>query len=173
MRDVGAALGALPAVFDLGDASSAGVTARVLERAVRRGLVHRLSRGLFTPTAVWRAADARQRHLLLAAAAARRFPTLTFSHHTAALVHGLPSPLRLPDWVALTSDRSDNTCASGRLARLEPAMLPAAHVQPWRGMRVTVPDRTVVDCLRRLPLPDAVAIGDAALRRRLITRERL
>ena len=116
MRDVGAALGVLPAVFDLGDASSAGVTARVLERAVRGGLVHRLSRGLFTPTAVWRAAEARQRHLLLATAAARRFPTLTLSHHTAALVHGLPSPLRLPDWVALTSDRSDNTCPSGRLS---------------------------------------------------------
>jgi hypothetical protein len=173
MRDVGAVLGTLPAVFDLGDASSAGVTARVLERAVRGGLVHRLSRGLFTPTAVWRAADATQRHLLLATAAARRFPALTLSHHTAALVHGLPSPLQLPGWVALTSDRSDNTCPTGRLARLEPALLPAAHVQPWRGMRVTIPDRTVVDCLRRLPLPDAVAIGDAALRRRLTTRERL
>jgi hypothetical protein len=38
---------------------------------------------------------------------------------------------------------------------------------------VTLPARTVVDCLRRLPLPDAVAVADAALRRGMVTRASL
>ena len=173
MRDVDGALRTLPPVFDLADAARVGLSARTTQRAVHRGLVHRLAPGLFTPMSVWRAADARERHLLLATAAGRRFPGLALSHHTAATVHGLPTPLRLPSWVALTTDRSDNTCRSGRLARLEPALLPAAHVGRRRGLRVTLPARTVVDCLRRLPLPDAVAIADAALRQGMVTRASL
>jgi len=173
MNDVGSALEGLPPVFDLADAARVGLGARTTQRAVRRGLVHRLAPGLFTSTSVWCAADVRERHLLLATAAGRRFPALVLSHHTAAAVHGLPTPFRLPGWVALTTDRSDNTCRSGRLARLEPALLPAAHVGRRQGLLVTLPTRTVVDCLRRLPLPDAVAIADAALRRGMVTRTSL
>jgi len=54
------------------------------------------------------------------------------------------------------------------MARLEPGQLPAHHIQELGGLRVTSPARTVVDCLRELPLPDAVAIADAAVRRGLI-----
>jgi len=50
------------------------------------------------------------------------------------------------------------------MLRLEPAGLPQAHVDHRSGLTVTSVDRTVIDCLRELPLPDAVAIGDAALR---------
>ena len=66
MRDVDGALSGLPPVFDLADAARVGLGARTTQRAVGRGLVHRLAPGLFTPMPVWRAADGRQRHLLLA-----------------------------------------------------------------------------------------------------------
>jgi hypothetical protein len=74
----------------------------------------------------------------------------------------------MPSWVALSTDRSAVTGLPEAVARLEPGQLPAHHVEELNGLRVTSPARTVVDCLRELPLPDAVAIADAALRRGLI-----
>jgi len=84
-----------------------------------------------------------------------------------------PLPLTIPSWVALTTDRSAATGLPGGLARLEPGLLPAHHVQTRNGLRLTSVARTVIDCMRELPLPDAVAIADAALRRGLIVEAEL
>jgi len=70
----------------------------------------------------------------------------------------------MPEWVALTTDRSSRTATPRTLLRIEPAGLPRAHVDNLLDLVVTTVARTVIDCLRELPLPDAVAIGDAALR---------
>jgi len=164
MIDVGEALGRLPPVFGLSEAEGPGLSARIVERAVRNGEVRRLSRGVFVAESVWAGARRRERHLLLVDAAVRRQPRAVVSHHSAALLHGLPVPWCLPDWVALTMDRATRTATPGSLLRLEPAALPQAHVDNLVDLAVTTVDRTVVDCLRELPLADAVAIGDAALR---------
>ena len=167
MLDVSNALDGLPPVFDLREASALGLSARVVGRAVRGGLVRRLGPGLFVAETVWRESSPRDRHLLITAAAARLRPWAVVSHHSAACRFGLPLPLTMPPWVALTTDRSAATGLPGGLARLEPGQLPAHHVEECSDLRVTSPARTVIDCLRELPLPDAVAIGDAALRRGL------
>ena len=164
MIDVAAALLHLPLVFDLSDAKSAGLSARTVGRAVRVGSVRRLARGTFVAEEVWRQAGRRDRHLLLAGAFARLQPRAVVSHHSAAVVHGLPKPWRLPPWVAMTTDRSARTATPRTLLRLEPARLPLADVLVNASLAVTTVDRTVVDCLRELPLPDGVAIADAALR---------
>jgi hypothetical protein len=50
------------------------------------------------------------------------------------------------------------------------APVPAEHVASYDGIRVTTIPRTVADCLRHLDLPDAIAVGDAAVRRDLTLR---
>lgn len=164
MIDVNAALCRLPPVFGLAEAEAAGLSARTLERAMRGGAVRRLARGVYVADAVWRRAGRRDRHLLLVVASARLQPRAVISHHSAALVHGLPVPWHLPRWVAMTTDRSERTATPGALLRLEPAALAQADVEVLAGLAVTTVDRTVIDCLRELPLPDGVAVGDAAIR---------
>ncbi len=164
MIDVVAALRHLHRGFDLPEAEMAGLSARIVERAVRNGDIRRLTRGIFIADPVWRHASRRDRHLLLVDAAVRLQPRAVVSHHSAAVLHGLPIPWHLPDWVALTTDGSARTATPGTLLRLEPAALPQAHLDVRAGLAVTTVDRTVIDCLRELPPPDAVAIGDAALR---------
>ncbi|MHB8273177.1 MAG: type IV toxin-antitoxin system AbiEi family antitoxin domain-containing protein [Dermatophilaceae bacterium] len=168
MIDVPAALNSLPPVFDLRQAAAVGLSGRVVQRAVRGHLVRRLGRGVFVAVAVWRESSPRDRHLLTTAAAARRRPWAVVSHHSAACLFGLPLPLDMPQWVALSTDRSAATALPRGVARLEPGQLPAHHVEEHNGLPITSPARTVIDCLRELPLPDAVAIADAALRRGLI-----
>ncbi|MEP7368183.1 MAG: type IV toxin-antitoxin system AbiEi family antitoxin domain-containing protein [Dermatophilaceae bacterium] len=164
MIDVPALLLGLPPVFGLREAGAGGLSARTLERAVRGGEVRRLARGVFVADAVWRSGSQRDRHLLLVRASLCVQPRGVISHHSAAVVLGLPIPWRLPCWVAMTTGGSARTATPGTLLRLEPAALPRAAVVVSAGMVVTSVDRTVIDCLRELPLADAVAIGDAALR---------
>lgn len=169
MIEVAAVIPLLPPVFDLREAMSAGLSARVVQRAVRNGDVRRLTSGVFVAESVWRPASRRGRHLLLVDAAVRGQPRAVVSHHSAALLHGLPTPWHLPDWVALTTDGSVRTATPRTLLRLEPAGLPPDHVDDRAGLTVTSVARTVIDCLRELPLPDAVAIGDAALSTGLVS----
>ena len=162
--DVTAVFLRLPPVLDVREARSAGLSARVVERAVRNGGVRRLTRGVFVAESVWRQASRRDRHLLLVDAAVRRQPRAVVSHHSAALLHCLPTPWHLPDWVALTTDGSARTATPRTLLRLEPARLPPDQIDDRAGLAVTNVARTVIDCLRELPPADGVAIGDAALR---------
>ena len=173
MIDVTSALRRLPSVFGPSDAAVAGLSARIVERAVRNGEVRRLTRGVFVADSVWRQASRRGRHLLLVDAAVRLQPRAVVSHHSAALLHGLPTPFRMPEWVALTTDCSTRTATPRTLLRLEPAALPQVHIDNLVGLVVTTVDRTVIDCLRELSLPDAVAIGDAALREGSVSRASL
>ena len=168
MIDVVAAIDGLPPVFHLRQASAVGLSARVIQRALRGHLVRRLGRGMFVAEAVWRESSPRDRHLLLISAAAPLRPWAVVSHHSAACWLGLPLPLRIPPWVALSTDRSAASGMPHGVSRLEPGELPAHHIQQINGLQVTSPARTVIDCMRELPLPDAVAIGDAALRQGLV-----
>ncbi|MEO8555663.1 MAG: type IV toxin-antitoxin system AbiEi family antitoxin domain-containing protein, partial [Actinomycetota bacterium] len=69
MIDVLTALARLPQVFGLSEAEAVGLSARIIERAVRNGDVWRLTRGVFVADHVWRRATRRDRHLLLVHAA--------------------------------------------------------------------------------------------------------
>jgi hypothetical protein len=73
-------------------------------------------------------------------------------------------PIDCPRFVSLTTDRTHRTSAPPASDRLRNAALPRDHVLVRCGVAVTTPGRTVIDCLRELTLPDAVAIADAAVR---------
>jgi hypothetical protein len=85
--------------------------------------------------------------------------------------------LPLPPWIGLDPSaqsisvaqapggpRPERPGTRGRRLRM-----PASHVVEHRGLRVTSPARTWLDCAEHLPLPYLVAMGDVVLRRRLAT----
>ena len=168
MIDVPSVLLELGPVFRSTEASRAGLSPKVVRRAISAGLVRRLAPGCFTSEVVWSAAPPTARQVLLAQVASWQRPWAVVSHHTAAAVHGLPAPPHPPEWVALTTNREICT-ADGGISRLEPAALPAEAVVTSSGLQVTGVARTVIDCLRTLPLADGVAIADAAVARRMVS----
>ena len=96
MLDLVAAVSPLGQPFTTAAAASAGLTADVLARGVRRGLLMRPTRGCYVLTRVWSDAGPRGQHLLLVAALASARPGAVVTHHSAALLHGLPIPIDCP-----------------------------------------------------------------------------
>jgi len=129
----------------------------------------RLAHGVYVLARVWDGAGPRGQHLLLVAASSSQRPGSCVTHHSAALLHGLPMPIDCPRFVSLTTDRTHRTSAARTPDRLRNAALPLEHVMVSGRLTVTTPGRTVIDCLRELSLPDAVAVADAAVRLGLTT----
>ena len=169
MLDLEAAASALPQPFTSAAASSVGLSRDVLARGLRRGLLVRLAHGAYVLARVWDGAGTRGQHLLQVAAASSQRPGSCVTHHSAALLHGLPMPIDCPPFVSLTTDRTHRTSAARAPDRLRNAALPREHVMVRDRLAVTTPGRTVIDCLRELSLPDAVAVADAGVRQGLTT----
>jgi hypothetical protein len=161
----------LQEVFTLGMAEKAGLTRQQASRRVRSGQWRRLGSGVYCLTSTWDRADRRGRHLLEAEAACLRgAEDRCISHASAAAWHGFPLPFgETPVW--LTGPPGTATDAR-RGINLQAATVTEADYEIRDAVRVTTVPRTVADCLRHLDLGDAVAIGDAALRRepKLVTQ---
>lgn len=134
--------------------SDLGVDRRSMRRALDSGQVLRLSRGVYALSS--------QHPPLLAAARVRG----TASHTSAAQLW-LMDLVRAPSLPHVTVRRNRRVAAAGLVPHW--CDLPGSDVD---GL-VTTPLRTVVDCARTLPFPEALAVGDSALRRRLVTRDEL
>jgi hypothetical protein len=119
---------------------------------------------------VWFRLDARGRHLLQARAELLvTRPGRVVSHESAAAAWGLPLPAAGLGSV-WTTDGDLARSARRELGRVvEVATLRPQDVVRLDGLAVTAETRTVADCLRHLPLPDAVAVADSALHQRLTT----
>ncbi len=154
----------LPPVFTVADLERRGVTREQAEYRVQRGVWHRLQRGVYCTAAAWARADSEGRHVLAASAvvlAARATTPIALSHTSAAVMHDLPvAPARLRVVTATTSRGSRRAPRSDR--HLHVADL-TGDVVRRRGVPVTSVARTVADCLRQLPVLEAVAVADAAL----------
>lgn len=132
---------------------AAGVSSAALYRAVAGGTVIRVARGAYRAGPVGGLAD------LVAAARGMRG---VVSGDSAALVHGWPIS-HTPTVHSITVPRNrGQVCAPGvRVSRRD---LAASEFHEIDGVLVTSALRTVLDCARRLPLAQAVAIADSALR---------
>lgn len=131
------------------------VPRRAVQAAVREGALERIGRGSY---ALPRAPDA-----LRAALTARGVA----SHASAAQLWFMET-LRDPPVAHVTVPRRARAHPAGRV-RLHWNDLDDDEV---RG-RVTSPLRTVLDCARTLPFPEALAVADSALHRELVTPEAL
>jgi hypothetical protein len=143
------------------DLLARGYTHNELARSARRGELVRLRRGAYLrPDEV--AQEAELRHRQLVEATVPLVGAGAVSHLSAAVLHGLPvwgDPL---DRVHLT--RTDGTGRRRGHLHLHVAPLEVDDVVALERLAVTSLARTVVDLGRSVPLQQAVAAGDAALR---------
>ncbi|HEY5516290.1 MAG TPA: hypothetical protein VIK12_08795 [Pengzhenrongella sp.] len=156
-------------------ATQAAVRAGTLER-IRTGAYRRpthvsvpASTSAATPpalsaaTAAVPAAAARELALARIAAVDRQLRTaFWFSHESAALVWGCAvwkPPTRTHLIQTFRAHQQGDPLTTRHFLPLTPA-----DRTRWRGVPVTTLDRTVVDCLTRLPPLDALVIADSALR---------
>jgi hypothetical protein len=151
-------------VFARQPALASGLTRGELAWALKSGRLLTLRRGAYCWRATFEETDDRGRHLLhLQAAMLVHHDRHVASHLSAALSWGLPDPfagigrptLTLPGAPASTDRQPDLVV---QVAELRPQ-----DVRPWKSGQRTSVTRTVVDCLRHLVTPDAVAIADKAL----------
>ena len=131
--------------------------------AVGEGTLQRLRRGAYAD-GLAAGADDQERHRRLVTATLRQgHPRSTVSHGSAAVLRGLEVPRAALERVHLTRDRRGGGQRREWL-QVHGLPLPPAHAEEVDGVRTTTLPRTVVDLACTLPLVDAVAVGDAALR---------
>ena len=141
-----------------------------LGRLVRTGELTRVRRGAYAPPGP--APDSASleplaRHLrLLAATVPQLSPEAVVSHVSAAVLHELPVWPAALERVHLTRDRSGGG-RTRRYVQLHGCPLAPEDVVSVAGFQVTSLARTVLDLGCWLSLDQAVAAGDAALRRGL------
>lgn len=148
------------------DPSLAALTSAELVRLERRGELVRLRRGSYLRVAD-HPLDPVERHRRLVEAT---LPVVAddavVSHLSAAVLHGLPVWRERLTQVQVTR-RPPGTARRRGFVHAYAAPLTDADVTVVSGMPVTSLARTVLDLARTLPLEQAVAAGDAALRRGL------
>lgn len=159
-------------VFTTADLAGHGVGESEIRTAVRTGSWVRLRTGVFVsaPDLAEVERTGRRPGLdALAVATALGRPSAVFSGATAAWVWGLPRP-RGSTTVELTDPQR---WRRGRGWLMTRASLPDDEITVRGAYRVTTVARTLVDVARSWPELQAVAAVDAALLRRLTTREEL
>lgn len=152
-------------VFSRSQGLARGLTSAEIRWARRTGVLLTLRRGVYCRRATFEAADAVGRHLLHARAALLAHDDRhVLSHGSAALSWGLPVPLLGPGRPCLTLPGAPASTDRQVDLVVQVAELRPQDCAPWESWRRTSLTRTVADCLRHLPTPDAVAIADDALR---------
>ncbi len=136
-----------------------------LYRAARRGELRALAPGVYIPTHSWLALDDDTRYLLIITAARSRLRSDdVLSHWSAAALWGLPLIGSWPQKVHVTAPVDSSRTSTTVLQRHRRALAHPAHVV--NGFTVTDLAETVIDISRVASFATAVAMGDAALRRR-------
>jgi very-short-patch-repair endonuclease len=154
-------------VLTRAQALAAGVSAGTLRGLIRRGKWAAVRRNVVS---VVTAKDVEDRIVIAAAAAALSWPGAVISHQSAAIVHGLPVLAR-PIRPIVTVTLNDSTGRRGEIHSRR-AALSDEDLAAWYGSTVTSAARTVID-LARHRREEGLVAADAALRRRLCTREEL
>jgi len=164
-----------PHVVTMAMARRIGLSARHVERLVKEGRLVRIRPGAFLDTSVFLEASSWERHCHLVAADARRLaPDAAAAHESAAAWYRLPILGKPPSRTTFVREkvagRGVYRAAGLRVLVTE---LADTDVRLLRGLRLTVPPRTVFDCGRHLPRDTAVVMLDAALHAPLLSREDL
>lgn len=150
-----------------------GVSDKEIARQLRSGEWVPLIRGRYAPAAEPPAAGsdpvvaehvARSAQFALRSrAAAEAVASAVASHHSAAVLHGLPVPTRELGLVRLTRPGRGGNRRT-RHSVVHAAALDESEIVDLDGIRVTSVARTIADLARICRFEDAVAVADAALR---------
>ncbi|MGO4189442.1 hypothetical protein [Pseudarthrobacter sp. TAF60_1] len=165
-------------------------SSRSLSRAYNKGELVRVRAGAYYSKPAWLALKAWERYSATVAAVAATDPSVSFCYLTALRIWRLPSP-RVPDHIHLltpsphkagrvppttTAAKDPKTGFSG-LEAVRGYGISRHHWQATvvqhRGFGVTSLVQTVLDCIVRVELPEAVAVADDVLGGRRKEIERL
>jgi hypothetical protein len=143
-----------------------GASDNDLRRWVRRGNLRRLRGGVYASTSDVQPDCEQGRELH---GALRAGEDVVISHRSAAAVHGLDvwNYAGLPE---VTRDPGRSRIPGVRVHRYG---VESCDVVVKAGLRVTTPERTVVDVCRVAPEPAALVTADSALRRGLVSPDRV
>jgi very-short-patch-repair endonuclease len=160
-----------PTILLRREAIESGMSDASLRQAVRAGLLVRVRHGAYVEGAVWAAADQRERHLIVARAVHRTHgDRVAFSHHTAAVLHGLD--LWRVDLGKLHVTRADGKHGrhAGDLIHHE-GSLASGDVQVVRGLPVVPPARAALESASLVSVEQGLVTVDSALAKGLCDRE--
>ncbi|WP_104083607.1 hypothetical protein [Cryobacterium sp. Y11] len=134
-----------------------------LRRDIARGLLERVSRGLYYPSVRWNQLREDQRYLIrVRGAALARRGQAVLCHHSAAVIWGLPMLIGWPSDVHLLTERATGGRSDPGIRR-HALGVDARDITTIDGLLVTTIERTVVDLAATLDLKSAVALVDRAL----------
>lgn len=142
-----------------------------LQRRFRHGGAVRPFPGLYADRDRFHAMKPRARAVTTLRTLATENPELVFCRYSAALLHGLQLASRLWDEVDVVASTGHRR--SSQSIRRHPRPPSGEPTPRMMGMRVTCLERTVMDCLRSLPLEDGLGVVDSALRFDLTSMHRL
>lgn len=153
-----------PQLFLTRDALRLG-SDRDLRRAVTQGNVVRLRSGVYISNELWQPMTPDERYQTRVRAAAHvSAPQAQFSHDSAAALWNLPSIGRWPDVIHELAPKDTGGRSRVGISRHCLGLDPTAV--ELDGLTVTSIARTVIDMACTTPFVRAVAMADAALRRR-------
>ena len=146
------------------DAIAAGLTDNLLKRAVRAGQLVKVRHGAYVAADVWEAADHRERHVIVARAVHRTHgDRVAFSHHTAAVLHGLDLwKVGLGDVHLTRADGKHGRHATDLIHHA--GLLLPEHVQTVRGLPVVEPARAALESASLVNVERGLVTVDSALR---------
>ncbi|MBW3090602.1 hypothetical protein [Bifidobacterium miconisargentati] len=147
--------------------------------AQRRALKRRESIGelvapypaVYAAAQYWNALNPPQQTLHVIRALALKHPSWVFAGLSAACAYGLEHAYQLHDGtISIASTLVNRNTDCSKLRRIY-----MNDIRPWTayGIRVTSPERTLIDCGNQFEFPYALALFDSALRRNYTTTERI
>lgn len=119
----------------------------------------------------WKTLNPSEQEMHVMRTLAQKHPSWVFAGLSAACAYRLDHAYSLHDGtvsIASTLTSRDSDCAKLRRIYMN-------DIRPWTayGIRVTSPERTLIDCAERFEFPYALAFFDSALRRNYTTIDRI
>lgn len=146
---------------------------RALERRVAAGTVVSPARGLYVSAGRWEGLKTDQRTMFLARGLQEKHPDWVFCGPTAAVAYGVDVSWSLQGNVHVATTRGGHS-PNGTLVHRHPILRQGegtSGIEVVGGLRVTGPERTMFDCLRRTDFPRGLGMIDSALRSGVVSRE--
>jgi very-short-patch-repair endonuclease/predicted transcriptional regulator of viral defense system len=163
-----------PQPFTAAEAAAWNIDQRTLTRLAHAGVLHRVDRGAYVPTTVWRGASPEQRHLLRCRAVLGRYRAAVLSHTSAIVAHGLPTYRVDLGVVHVTRTRPGRI---GRVARRRPVQvhpeLPGAATRAVDGLPTCTVAVAVLQVADWHGVGTGMVAAEAALHRGVVDRDDL
>lgn len=148
-------------------------TRQLLERRALAGTVTEPFPRVYARADHWRSLSPSARSLHVIRAAAALHPAWVFCGTSAAIAHGLQVSEPDPSVVNIVGGASCSASRGKHVARHRSSTGDGEKFEVVAGVKATLLDRTIADCLRTLPMPAGLAVADSALRDYGLTREDL